>query len=202
MDFECRLNILKWWDLLSFCFFSWLRVMADPSEFQFIVTICTVSKFFVVSNLLWKKIKIQKFLKVTFSFKKWQQNEDLGRKYLSSSSHDHQMILKSLFSFRFGHTTVPPGIYRRDRTCNFRKSPHGGMALRLCSTWWDSQVFHLQDSNEIFYSWNESSSIQWFINSATMCREGYRIACWIKVCNPSSLWAMTPYYWSLWVSTC
>ena len=124
--------------------------MADPSEFQFIVTICTVSKFFVVSNLLWKKIKIQKFLKVTFSFKKWQQNEDLGRKYLSSSSHDHQMILKSLFSFRFGHTTVPPGIYRRDRTCNFRKSPHGGMALRLCSTWWDSQVFHLQDSNEIF----------------------------------------------------
>ena len=71
--------------------------MADPSEFQFIVTICTVSKFFVVSNLLWKKIKIQKFLKVTFSFKKWQQNEDLGRKYLSSSSHDHQMILKSFF---------------------------------------------------------------------------------------------------------
>eukprot|EP00093_Oithona_nana_P006459 06459.XXX_386344_372891_1 [CDS] Oithona nana genome sequencing. len=42
-------------------------------------------------------------------------------------------------AFRFGHTTVPPGIYRRDRTCNFRKSPHGGMALRLCSTWWDSQ---------------------------------------------------------------
>lgn len=201
MDFECRLNILKWWDLLSFCFFSWLshgwsiRISIYCNDMHSVKVLCCLKS-------IMKEDQNSKFLKVTFSFKKWQQNEDLGRKYLSSSSHDHQMILKSLFSFRFGHTTVPPGIYRRDRTCNFRKSPHGGMALRLCSTWWDSQVFHLQDSNEIFYSWNESSSIQWFINSATMCREGYRIACWIKVCNPSSLWAMTPYYWSLWVSTC
>lgn len=42
-------------------------------------------------------------------------------------------------AFRFGHTTIPPGIYRRDRTCNFKKSPTGGLALRLCSVWWDSQ---------------------------------------------------------------
>ena len=49
--------------------------------------------------------------------------------------------IDSFFKFcRFGHTTIPPGIYRRDRTCNFRKGPYGEMAMRLCSTWWDSQV--------------------------------------------------------------
>ena len=52
-----------------------------------------------------KEDQNSKFLKVTFSFKKWQQNEDLGRKYLSSSSHDHQMILKSLFSVLLGSDT-------------------------------------------------------------------------------------------------
>ena len=51
----------------------------------------------------------------------------------------------AFFNFRFGHTTVPPGIYRRDRKCNFRKSSNGGMALRLCSTWWDSQVREIEN---------------------------------------------------------
>lgn len=43
-------------------------------------------------------------------------------------------------AFRFGHTLIPPGIYRRDGQCNFRKTPNGNLALRLCSHWWDSNV--------------------------------------------------------------
>ncbi|XP_071748300.1 dual oxidase isoform X2 [Lepeophtheirus salmonis] len=42
-------------------------------------------------------------------------------------------------AFRFGHSTIPPGIYRRDRNCNYKKTASGGPAMRLCSTWWDSQ---------------------------------------------------------------
>jgi hypothetical protein len=62
-----------------------------------------------------------------------------------SRFYDHFQDLKKVydidaFYFRFGHTTIPPGIYKRDRTCNFKKVPNGGMALRLCSSWWDSQV--------------------------------------------------------------
>ncbi|KAF6209306.1 hypothetical protein GE061_015053 [Apolygus lucorum] len=41
-------------------------------------------------------------------------------------------------AFRFGHTLIPPGIYRRDGQCNFRKTAMGNPALRLCSHWWDS----------------------------------------------------------------
>ena len=40
---------------------------------------------------------------------------------------------------RFGHTLIPPGIYRRDNRCNFLPSPDGSPALRLCSSWWDAQ---------------------------------------------------------------
>jgi len=43
-------------------------------------------------------------------------------------------------AFRFGHTMIPPGIYRRDGACHFRETPMGFLALRLCSTWWDSSV--------------------------------------------------------------
>lgn len=43
-------------------------------------------------------------------------------------------------AFRFGHTLIPPGIFRRDGLCNFRKTPNGSPALRLCSHWWDSNV--------------------------------------------------------------
>lgn len=42
-------------------------------------------------------------------------------------------------AFRFGHTLIPPGIYRRDRTCDYKPTRTGGPALRLCSTWWDAQ---------------------------------------------------------------
>ncbi|XP_076054875.1 dual oxidase [Oratosquilla oratoria] len=43
-------------------------------------------------------------------------------------------------AFRFGHTMVPPGLYRRGPgpTCPFIKSQTGSPALRLCSTWWDA----------------------------------------------------------------
>lgn len=42
-------------------------------------------------------------------------------------------------AFRFGHTMIPPGIYRRDNTCDYKKPRSGGMAMRLCSTWWDAE---------------------------------------------------------------
>ncbi|XP_024941006.1 dual oxidase isoform X3 [Cephus cinctus] len=41
-------------------------------------------------------------------------------------------------AFRFGHTLIPPGIYRRDENCIFRKTNMGEPAIRLCATWWDS----------------------------------------------------------------
>lgn len=40
-------------------------------------------------------------------------------------------------AFRFGHSLIPPGLFRRDGECNFETAP---MGLRLCSTWWDSNV--------------------------------------------------------------
>lgn len=43
-------------------------------------------------------------------------------------------------AFRFGHTMLPPGLYRRGAgaSCDFIKSQTGYSALRLCSTWWDA----------------------------------------------------------------
>ncbi|CAH0546400.1 unnamed protein product [Brassicogethes aeneus] len=41
-------------------------------------------------------------------------------------------------AFRFGHSLIPPGLYRRDSKCNYKKTSMGYLALRLCSTWWDS----------------------------------------------------------------
>lgn len=43
-------------------------------------------------------------------------------------------------AFRFGHTMIPSGIYRRDEECNFRTTQTGQIAIRLCTTWWDSDV--------------------------------------------------------------
>ena len=57
-------------------------------------------------------------------------------------------------AFRFGHTLIPPGMYRRfdlpwqlflsflhvthrDGACNFQRAPDGSPALRLCSSWCD-----------------------------------------------------------------
>lgn len=47
-------------------------------------------------------------------------------------------------AFRFGHTMIPPGIYRRDGKCNYRTTAMGYPAMRLCSTWWDSNVSKLE----------------------------------------------------------
>ncbi|KAL1517076.1 hypothetical protein ABEB36_000887 [Hypothenemus hampei] len=41
-------------------------------------------------------------------------------------------------AFRFGHSLIPPGLYRRDSHCNYKKTSMGHLALRLCSTWWHS----------------------------------------------------------------
>ncbi|CAG0891147.1 unnamed protein product [Darwinula stevensoni] len=41
-------------------------------------------------------------------------------------------------AFRFGHSMVPPGLYRRDGECNFQGTYTGDPAYRLCSTWWDA----------------------------------------------------------------
>ncbi|XP_060535964.1 dual oxidase isoform X2 [Cylas formicarius] len=51
-------------------------------------------------------------------------------------------------AFRFGHSLIPPGLYRRDARCNFKKTPMGYPALRLCSTWWDSNDVLASDSLE------------------------------------------------------
>jgi len=46
-------------------------------------------------------------------------------------------------AFRFGHTMIPPGIYRRkkskDGSCEYIPARSGGPAMRLCSTWWDAE---------------------------------------------------------------
>lgn len=59
-------------------------------------------------------------------------------------------------AFRFGHTMIPPGLYRRyfwrtkyfqvsqfsqfcrDANCNFLKTPSGHDGIRLCASWWDA----------------------------------------------------------------
>ncbi|XP_018323659.1 dual oxidase isoform X2 [Agrilus planipennis] len=51
-------------------------------------------------------------------------------------------------AFRFGHSLIPPGLYRRDNKCNFKKTPMGHLAIRLCSTWWDSNDVLLASSLE------------------------------------------------------
>ncbi|MPC09855.1 Dual oxidase [Portunus trituberculatus] len=49
-------------------------------------------------------------------------------------------VLVGAWTCRFGHTLVPPGLYRRGPgpECNFLKTQSGNPALRLCSTWWDA----------------------------------------------------------------
>ena len=53
-------------------------------------------------------------------------------------------------AFRFGHSLIPPGLYRRDGECNFIKTSMGYPALRLCSTWWDSSDVMTEESVEEF----------------------------------------------------
>ncbi|XP_014216768.1 dual oxidase-like [Copidosoma floridanum] len=51
-------------------------------------------------------------------------------------------------AFRFGHTMIPPGIYRRDEHCNFRTTKTGQPAIRLCTTWWDSNEILINNTLE------------------------------------------------------
>ena len=39
-------------------------------------------------------------------------------------------------AFRFGHTLIPPGLFRRDANCNFKMTKTGKPGIRLCSSWW------------------------------------------------------------------
>ena len=54
-------------------------------------------------------------------------------------------------AFRFGHTLIPPGIYRRDEKCNYRMTQTGQPAVRLCGTWWDSTVSDFSIYSPITY---------------------------------------------------
>ena len=49
-------------------------------------------------------------------------------------SHEFQSA-----AFRFGHTLIPPGMYRVDGECNHLQAADGSPAIRLCATWWDAQ---------------------------------------------------------------
>ncbi|XP_043467959.1 dual oxidase isoform X1 [Leptopilina heterotoma] len=51
-------------------------------------------------------------------------------------------------AFRFGHTLIPPGIYRRDAKCNYKVTQTGRPAVRLCGTWWDSTEFYVNNTIE------------------------------------------------------
>ncbi|XP_035222142.1 dual oxidase-like isoform X3 [Stegodyphus dumicola] len=51
-------------------------------------------------------------------------------------------------AFRFAHTMIPPGLYRRDGNCNFKNTISGYPAIRLCSTWWNSEEVLLESGVE------------------------------------------------------
>lgn len=53
-------------------------------------------------------------------------------------------------AFRFGHTMIPPGLYRRDGQCNFKNGPNETPAIRLCSAWWDAVEILVNNSVEEF----------------------------------------------------
>ncbi|ELU01203.1 hypothetical protein CAPTEDRAFT_159209 [Capitella teleta] len=58
-------------------------------------------------------------------------------------------------AMRFGHTLVPPAVYRRNRNCVFRNTSDisgfsGHSALRTCNTFWNSPVsLHQTDIDEL-----------------------------------------------------
>ncbi|CAL1263202.1 unnamed protein product [Larinioides sclopetarius] len=51
-------------------------------------------------------------------------------------------------AFRFSHTMIPPGLYRRDGKCSFKDTPSGYPAIRLCSTWWNSEEILIESGVE------------------------------------------------------
>lgn len=67
--------------------------------------------------------------------------EELGE-YIGYKEQVHPGIAHvfQAAAFRFGHTMIPPGLYRRDAQCRFKDTPMGHKGIRLCSTWWDSTV--------------------------------------------------------------
>ncbi|CAH1797386.1 unnamed protein product [Owenia fusiformis] len=58
-------------------------------------------------------------------------------------------------AMRFGHTLVPPGVYRRNKTCHFRYTTtmtgeEGHHALRTCNSYWNPQdAVKEQDIDEL-----------------------------------------------------
>jgi len=57
---------------------------------------------------------------------------------------DPQISLEFQIAMRYGETLVPPGIFRRDAQCNFRRTTDatgsaGYIGLRLCNTYWNAQ---------------------------------------------------------------
>uniref|UniRef100_A0A8C4QP50 Peroxidase n=1 Tax=Eptatretus burgeri TaxID=7764 RepID=A0A8C4QP50_EPTBU len=45
-------------------------------------------------------------------------------------------------AMKFGHTMVPPGVYRRNSSCDFKPfSLRNGSAERLCNTFWERKGF-------------------------------------------------------------
>lgn len=51
-------------------------------------------------------------------------------------------------AFRFSHTLIPPGLYRRNSKCEFKNTLNGYPAVRLCSTWWNSEEILLESGVE------------------------------------------------------
>lgn len=72
-------------------------------------------------------------------------------------------------AFRFGHTQIPPGIYMRDAQCNFLTSA-GYPALRLCKSWWNSNV-KKKNTKYFRYFYSENSYFKCLIYSH------YRMCC-------------------------
>lgn len=52
----------------------------------------------------------------------------------------YMLCYKHDLLYSYGHTLIPPGIYRRSGHCKYKAGYKGSSALRLCTTWWDAQV--------------------------------------------------------------
>lgn len=83
----------------------------------------------------------------------------LGDKELSSYPGYQQFVDPGISpefqvaAIRFGITMAPPGVYMRNRTCNFREVVNidGSLspALRLCNSFWTRQSVNLQSSQDV-----------------------------------------------------
>ena len=106
-----------------------------------------VDKFCLVTDLV--QSNEAQFLHYNMSYATIIYAVVLQRKNKSLNSSQMPVVyfcdINSFLFFRFGHTMIPPGIYRRrlpsktDGKCEFVKARNGGTAMRLCSTWWDAE---------------------------------------------------------------